>query len=240
MNTLGKALIRSLAVASALTAVSVTAETSLTVGAVSDYYFRGSHLGDAGAYASVDYQRAGFSGGVWAIDDGGTNADDEDIAGGDGLEVDFYLGYGGEYQGFSYGVGYTRYEYTYTGDFEHEYEITFGIAGFGLEYVDGVAEADVPNGSDEEQDYDVISLSWAGEVVAVTVAEVSTDDIDNGNEGQSDYRYAEVSASKELSGFAFTATAGTVFDGEIDGMNAESGDGYIVLDVSKIFDLSSI
>lgn len=237
MNTLGKALVVSIAASSALVSLPAAAEASLTVGAVSDYYFRGAHLGDAGAYASVDYQYAGFSAGVWAIDDGGANADDDDIAGGDGLEVDIYLAYGGEIEGFTYGVGYTRYEYTYSGDFEHEYAVNIGFAGFGLAYVDGVAEAEILRGPDEEQDYDVISLSWSGDVVAVTVADVSTDDVDNTREGDSSYRYAEVSASKELSGFAFTATAGTVFDGEVDGVSSESGDGYILLDVSKSFDL---
>ena len=70
-----------LAAAIALTTGALTAPTiamadvSATAGFVTDYYFRGVNLGDAGAYGSIDYSAGGFYAGVWAIDDSATSAE---------------------------------------------------------------------------------------------------------------------------------------------------------------------
>ena len=42
-------------------AAPASAELSATGGLVSEYYFRGVGLGDAGAYGSLDYSVAGFT-----------------------------------------------------------------------------------------------------------------------------------------------------------------------------------
>ncbi|MBT8139727.1 MAG: TorF family putative porin [Gammaproteobacteria bacterium] len=230
-----KSLFKAIAVASLATvSVSAVAEEgslSLTAGAVSEYVFRGAQLGDAGAYGSLDYEIAGFYAGVWAIDDGTTS-------GNDGLETDFYVGYGWEQDELSLGIGYNRYEYTYIGDYEHEIALSAGFAGFGLEYVMGDSEDENVGGTSADQEYDVITLSWSNDTVGALVSQVSFDDFDGTTSGEMEYKYAELSGSKEISGLSFTATLGTQFDLEANGVDASgAGSEYIVLDVSKSFDL---
>ena len=222
-----------LTAAVAATTVSAHAGLSTTVGFVSDYYFRGANLGDAGAYASLDYEQSGFFVGTWWIDDstgGGANS------GGDGLETDFYVGYGWENDDFSAGIAYNRYEYTCRGCDNNESEIALsaGFGGFGLEYVFGVIDA---GAGSSDQDYDVITLSWSGEVVGVTLAQVSKDDVDGTTSGEAEYSYAEFSASKEISGLSVSAILGVTFDEESNGADVPSGDGYMLIDISKSFDL---
>lgn len=143
-------------VAASLWAVSCLSysETSLTTGYMSDYYFRGIQLGESSAYASVDYSESGFYAGIWIADDSATSS------GNDGLETDFFVGYSGSVGDFAYGIGYTRYEYTYdtgfqedvfgngaanvntTGQFEQEINLSGAVAGLGLDIAIGAAEAD--------------------------------------------------------------------------------------------------
>lgn len=228
-----KSLTKAIAIAS-LGAVSVTANAqnlSITGGAVSEYVFRGAQLGDAGAYASLDYEASGFYAGVWAIDDGSAG-------GNDGLETDFYVGYGWEQDELSLGIGYNRYEYTYIGDFEHEIALSAGFAGFGIEYVIGDSEDENVGATEAEQEYDVITLSWSNDTAGILVSQVSFDDFDGTSSGEMEYKYVELSGSKEISGLSFTGTIGTTFDLEMNGVDSTgAGSEYIVLDVSKSFDL---
>lgn len=193
---------------------------SANVGFVSDYYYRGSNLGDGGAYGGIDYETSGFYIGAWAIDDG--------TAGNDGLEYDLYTGFGMEHGKFSWNIGYTRYEYTYTTDFEHEINLGLGLAGFGLNLDFGQDEDD---GADAI-DYAHAALSWSGEVLGATVGYVTSDDDDDDN----DYAYAELSAGTEVSGLSLGATIGVKQDG-YSGPAGGQDDGYIVLDISKSFDI---
>ena len=117
MKKLLSASIAAATLATAGVSAPAMAGLSANVGMVSDYYFRGANLGDAGAYGGLDYDVAGFYIGVWAIDDGNSDANGN---GNDGLETDYYLGYGMEFDAVSWYVGYSRFEYTYTKDFEHE------------------------------------------------------------------------------------------------------------------------
>ena len=112
-------------------AAPASAELSATGGLVSEYYFRGVGLGDAGAYGSLDYSVAGFTLGTWIIDDGS--------ASNDGLETDFYAGYGMSHgDNFSWNVAYNRYEYTYTSDYEDEIAVSLGLpVGLSLQLVRG-------------------------------------------------------------------------------------------------------
>ncbi len=198
---------------------------SANVGIVSDYYFRGSNLGDAGAYGGVDFEKNGFYAGTWWIDDGG--------AGNDGLETDFYLGYGHEYEsGFSVGLGLTRYDYTYTSDYEQEINVNLGYGQFGFEYSTGTDEDIGKHGdADVDTDYDFIALSWSGDVFGVTVGSFDADtDAD-----EDDYTYIEASASGEIvAGIDAGVTLGVKSD---DGTGSGTDDGYLFLDISKSFDL---
>jgi len=255
MKTLGKAI-----AAASLAAVSVNAVAveglSTTIGAVTDYYFRGANLGDAGGYASIDYEVGGFFVGVWAIDDnGGANCGSETLTdsagdttdielcavGNDGLETDFYLGYGVDLDGVELGIGYTRYEYTYTSDFEHEINLGVAFAGFGLDVALGVDEDEDGLPMDDEADYTVIELSYASGPYGVKLGSYDLDSSDNGNP-EVEYKWFELSYSAEVGTFDVTATAGQVFDAEASsgGVTVEAssaGNNYIVFDISKSFDL---
>ena len=208
MKKINTLLAASVLAATAGVSAPVLADLSANAGFVSDYYYRGSNLGDGGLYAGADYESGGFYAGVWAIDDG--------AAGNDGLEYDLYLGYSTEVAGLSVTVGYTEYMYTYTSDSEGEVNLGLGLGAFSFDYADG---EDKNAGGDT--DYEFYSLSWSGEVFGAVVGTYEND----GDE----YDYAELSASGEVSGLDVTATLGSR-----DGTN---DDGYLVLDVSKSFDL---
>ncbi len=232
MNKMTK-LAAAIALASGAMSVQTSAvELSANAGFVSEYYFRGLELGDAGAYGGVDADLgAGFYVGTWIIDDGG-NAGGED-----GLETDFYGGWGTELEsGLSLGVAYNRYEYTYTSDFEHEVAFSVGFAGFGLEYVTGEDDNEESDdgGIDEEFDYDVWIVSWAGEVFGFTYGSYEADFDAPGAEDE--YDWVEISASGEVSGLDVSVVLGKTRNVD-DGTSTTSGDGYFFIDVSKSFDL---
>ena len=52
------------------------------------------------------------------------------LAAEDGLEYDTYLGWGGEVGGVEVGIGYTRYDYTYTSNYENEINLSAGVCRF--------------------------------------------------------------------------------------------------------------
>jgi len=85
----------------ALPAVS-NAELTANAGWVSDYIFRGIFQEDSSPYGGVDYASdSGFYAGVWGAD----------VA--NGLEVDLYAGYGGDFgDSGGYSIGFTGYFYT--------------------------------------------------------------------------------------------------------------------------------
>ncbi|MDB4492983.1 TorF family putative porin [Pseudomonadales bacterium] len=232
-----KSLTKAIAVAS-LASVSTAAMAveglSTTIGLVSDYNYRGVNLGDAGATVSVDYTAGGFYVGVWAINDGNGTAD-ADVAPGtgeDGLEYDTYLGWGGEIGGVEVGIGYTRYDYTYTSNYENEINLSAGVAGFGLAVALGTAE-DKENGADD--DYTVIDLSYSNGAFGVLLGQVDVDDAD------AEWKRFELSYSAEIGGADATATYGRTFDAEnittLGGDVSSYGSDYLVLSLSKSFDL---
>lgn len=196
------------------------ADVSANAGLVSDYYFRGANLGDAGVYAGIDYEAGGFYAGLWAIDDG--------VGSNDGLENDWYIGYGGEAGSISWGTGYTNYQYTYTKDFEHEVFASFGAGGFGIEAVYGRDEDDSDSaGRDDSESYIVLSVSYEVGAFSGTVGHYDMTGVDD-----SDYEWVELSFSGEIvSGIDATVSVGKAFSGGTD------TDGYMVLDISKSFSL---
>ena len=208
MKKINTLLAASVLAATAGVSAPVLADLSANAGFVTDYYYRGANLGGAGLYAGADYETGGFYAGVWAIDDDNDDATTDE----DGFEYDLYLGYGTEVAGVSVTVGYTEYRYTYQSDYEAEVNVGLGLGAFSVDYADGEARSD-----DGDTDYEFYSLSWSGEVFGAVVG--STED----------YDYVELSASGEVSGLDVTATIGS--------QDADDTDGYLVLDVSKSFDL---
>jgi uncharacterized protein (TIGR02001 family) len=211
---------------------------SANAGMVSDYYYRGGYLGDAGAYAGVDYENSGFYAGVWAIDDG--------LGGNNGLEYDVYLGYGMESVDFSWAVGVTTYQYTYDGelgasDEETEFNLGLGFSGFALDVAVGTA-TDGSNVKDVENDYTFVSLGWSGEVFGAVIGMYDQDESEKNADDEYDYTYVEVSAGGELATMDVGVTLGRIIDSsefaDISTSGSEgSSDYYLVLDVSKSFDL---
>ena len=143
MKTLAKILsVGALVSGSLLTSSVASADVSYNVGFVSEYYYRGAFQKSSSASTGVDYEQSGFYVGAWTADVG------------DGLEVDGYLGYGGEVGDFTYGVGFTGYYYT--GDFDETYEEINLSAGYGPVSIGySIGEYDVNGGVD----YDFLEVS---------------------------------------------------------------------------------
>ncbi len=208
-----KTLFKAIAVASLASATLAQAEVSLTGGAVSDYYFRGVQLNESSAYASIDYSAGGFYAGVWAIDMNSA------------LERDIYVGYATTVGDVGVDVSYTNYSYSWQGD-NNETDLTLALtfAGLGLSYADVSGE---DAAGDDTADSSVITANYNVGNVNLLVGQVDSD-ADN-----ADYNWVEVSTSADVAGLTAALTIGGQF-----GVDSDNGnDGYIVLDLSKSFDL---
>lgn len=241
MNKMTKIAAAVALITGAVTATPVMAENDVAVSAnagfLTDYYFRGIHLGDAGAFGGADVEYAGFYAGVWGVDDSGGEPAATG-AGDDGMEVDFYAGYGYEFEnGLALGVGYTRYEYTYTSNYEDEINLSAGFAGFEVTYADGTGHWDEEDSAAEEADYKFMTVGYSGEIFGVLYGKYENEGDDTGSEYE--YDYVEISASGEVASLDVTATLGKTrnVSNDADPDMDSSGDGYFVLAVSKSFDL---
>ncbi|WP_096085565.1 hypothetical protein [Agaribacterium haliotis] len=212
-----KAIVGAIAAAtmSAAMVPAVNAEVTANAGFVTDYYFRGTALGNSAAYAGADYSAGGFYAGTWWINDGnGAN---------DGLENDWYLGYGGEAGSFSYDVSYVNYQYTYADNWEHELALNLGVAGFSLGLVAGDAEPGVDDV--DAVGYNVYTLGYEVSFFSATVGQWENDD-------DGEYQWAEISFSGDIvEGVSASLTMGAKAEDDVD------NDGYMFLDISKSFDL---
>jgi uncharacterized protein (TIGR02001 family) len=155
---------------------------SANVGYVSEYHFRGIQQTDSGsASAGLDYENGGFYLGTWAAD----------VA--DGLEVDFYAGYGLEFDsGLAIGAGVTTYQYT--GDFDSAYNelnLSAGFGMFSLEYTIGTQDDDAGLGI-TETDYTFTGISIEHNGFTGTFGAFG-DEVDG--------EYFEVAYGSEIGGF---------------------------------------
>ena len=143
-----KTIIRaSLALAALVASATASADWSANIGWASEYHFRGIFQKNSSASGGVDFEQNGFYVGTWAADVG------------DGLEVDGYFGYGGEFEDFGYSIGFTGYYYT--GDFDDTYqEINLG-GSYGPLAVD-VAVGEYENFDGPTQDYTFASVTLEG------------------------------------------------------------------------------
>ena len=143
MKAISKILSLGLLVSSSFLAASLAAaaDVSMNVGYVSEYYYRGIYQKNSSGSAGIDLEAGGFYAGAWTADVG------------DGLEIDGYAGFGGEVEGFSYGLGFTGYYYT--GDFDETYEEVTASVGYGpISVAYSVGEWDGGGG----QDYDFLQV----------------------------------------------------------------------------------
>jgi uncharacterized protein (TIGR02001 family) len=208
-----KTLLKAIAVASLATATAAQAEVSLTGGAVSDYYFRGVQLSESSAYASIDYAAGGFYAGVWAIDNNSM------------LERDVYVGYATTVGEVGVDVSYTNYSYSNQGD-NNETDLTLAVtfAGLGLSYADVSGEDAAGN---DTADSSVITANYTVGNINLLVGQVDSD------VNADDYNWVELSTSADVAGLTAALTVGGQFGSDVGAAN----DGYIVLDLSKSFDL---
>ena len=192
---------------------SAEGSVSANIGFVSEYHFRGiQQIGSGSASAGLDYENGGFYLGTWAAD-----VDD-------GLEIDFYAGYGIELDsGLSLGAGVTTYQYT--GDFDDTYqEINLGVA-YGIASIEhsiGVYD----NFDGPEQDYTFSALTLEHQGFYGTVGSFG-DDFDG--------RYFEVGYRVAVGGFDIEAS---IISNDKD-LDLETGEGTetILFGLSKSFDL---
>lgn len=91
---------------------------SANLGWNSEYIFRGIPQKNSSAFAGLDLEAGGFYLGTWGADVG------------DGLEIDYYGGYGFEVGDLSLSAGGTIY--TYTGDFDDTYREFNFSAGYAF------------------------------------------------------------------------------------------------------------
>jgi uncharacterized protein (TIGR02001 family) len=90
-----------------VSAPAMAVDLSANIGYNSQYIFRGIPQSTSSAMGGLDLEAGGFYLGTWGADVG------------DGLEIDYYGGYGFEVGEFNFGVGGTIY--TYTDDFDDTY-----------------------------------------------------------------------------------------------------------------------
>ena len=219
MHILKKSILASAIAASSAVAV---AEVSMTVGMVSDYVYRGTSLGDAGAYGSIDYASGGFYAGIWAISDSyglatpgtptpvgaATEGTVSALGGESSIEYDLYLGYDTEVAGVGVSVGYVAYEYTYGDGAEEEYTLGLSYGPVSVGYADG----ELADGTD----YDYTTLS----------ADVGAFSFTYGEDGE-DYDWSEISTGTEVGAVSIGFTVG----------GNSLGEDYMVLDVSTGIEL---
>lgn len=119
-------------------------DLSANIGYNSEYIFRGIPQKTSSAFGGLDLEAGGFYLGTWGADVG------------DGLEIDYYGGYGFEIGEFSFGVGGTIY--TYTGDFDDTYKEVNLSAGWSFLTFDA-AIGSYDNFGGPDQDYEYYSLT---------------------------------------------------------------------------------
>ena len=214
-------LLKAAIAATALVSSSAFAGVSANIGYVTDYYYRGANLGDAGTYAGLDFESDnGFYAGTWAIDDG--------AGGNDGLEIDFYAGYGLSLGTVDLGISYTLYTYTYTDDSESELGLSLAAGNFSLDFALG-NDDDEESGPNTDEDYTVITAGLAIGASSITAGSIEYD-----TTSSNDWTYFEYGYGFEAGGFDIGFALGVADFDDGDDTNDEP---YMLLDFSKGFDL---
>lgn len=194
------------------TSASAEGEVSANVGLVSQYFFRGiAQTTTATASAGVDYENSGFYAGIWTADVQ------------DGLEIDYYAGYGHELDnGLGFSIGYTLY--AYTGGFDTQYnEVNLGLSYDILSISYNVGTRDGGPG-EADSDYDFLSVTLEKDGFYGTYGTF-------GDEAEGDY--FEVGYSTEIGGF--DAGVSIIKSDEDLDLETGNGDSTLVFSLSKSF-----
>lgn len=218
---LKKTVLAASIVAASLAPAIAAAEVSGTLGASSQYLWRGQQLTDGAAvYGSVDYSHtSGLYAGAWAS----SETDD--------TEYDLYAGYGGEFEGLSYDISYIDYNYTSGGtgaatpasgaDFQ-EVHVGVGFAGLSADAFFGVGNAGKGGEDDYKDDYFALGYSYDKYGATVGYYDFDADD--------SDYTHLDLSYAVTEQ---FTFTLSKIVDQEED----DTYDDDLVMSVSYEFAL---
>jgi len=124
-------------------------DLSANIGYNSEYIFRGIPQKTSSAMGGLDLEAGGFYLGTWGADVG------------DGLEIDYYGGYGFDLGPMSFGVGGTIY--TYTGDFDDTYqEINLSAGWSFLTFDAAIGTYDNFDGPDLDYEYYSLTAEYNG------------------------------------------------------------------------------
>jgi len=205
------------AAAASLTALStpvLAADVSANIGWNSQYIFRGIFQSKSSAMAGVDLEAGGFYVGAW-----GADVDD-------GLEIDYYGGYGFDLGPVSLGVGGTLY--TYTGDFDDTYKELNLSAGFAFLTFDA-AIGSYDNFDGPTLDYEFYSLTAEHNGFYGTIGTFQNDF--SGTYLEGGYGSTLSVNDTDLLDYTFT-----VIYSDEDLAGGDSSDTSFVLTLSKTFD----
>ena len=124
-------------------------DLSANIGYNSEYIFRGIPQKTSSAMGGLDLEAGGFYLGTWGADVG------------DGLEIDYYGGYGFDLGPMSFGIGGTLY--TYTGDFDDTYKEVNLSAGWSfLTFDAAIGSYDNFGGPDLDYEYYSLTAEYNG------------------------------------------------------------------------------
>jgi uncharacterized protein (TIGR02001 family) len=124
-------------------------DLSANIGYNSEYIFRGIPQKTSSAMGGLDLEAGGFYLGTWGADVG------------DGLEIDYYGGYGFDVGPMSFGIGGTIY--TYTSDFDDTYKEVNLSAGWSfLTFDAAIGSYDNFGGPDLDYEYYSLTAEYNG------------------------------------------------------------------------------
>jgi len=122
---------------------------STNIGYNSEYIYRGIPQKTSSVFGGLDVEAAGFNAGVWTADVG------------DGIEIDYYGGYGFETGDFGFSLGGTLY--TYTGDFDDQYlELNLGASWKLISFDAAIGQYDNFGGPTLNYQFYAVTLSHHG------------------------------------------------------------------------------
>jgi len=216
--------------ASSFMSSNAIAGASANIGFLSDYYYRGVKQADSTGSVGLDYEHdSGLYIGTWLADVGGQG----DVSASDGIEFDLFAGYAGNSGKFTYGLGYTSYQYT--GDFDSAYNevnLTAGYDAISFEFSSGTHDEIVGTTvNDKDEDYTFIALSYEFDILTATYGVWG---------GDLEGAYFELALAKEFSGIDFGASLinGDAEETPSTGARNFATDGTaLVFSIGKSFDL---
>ncbi len=122
---------------------------SANVGWNSQYIYRGIPQKTSSAFGGVDMEAGNAYAGAWAADVG------------DGLEIDYYAGYGFNVADFDFSLGGTWY--TYTGDFDDKYlELNLAVGWKFLTFDAAIGQYDNFAGPTLNYQFYTVTTTYAG------------------------------------------------------------------------------